>query len=139
MGANPNILNDSYELPIKTCIMNENYLVANEIMKQKTTNLNVTGEYEMAILHDAVVYDCRVDFIKELVRHGSNINLVDEMGDTPLHIAVESDNLSAIRVLLDLGADTSIKNRNGRTPRELAYLKNEKEVINLFEIKKMKA
>jgi len=60
-----------------------------------------------------------------------NINIQTQLGNTPLHKAVEHDNQlynsqsgrkSRTEILLALGADPAIKNKNGQTPTHLAQL-----------------
>jgi hypothetical protein len=56
-----------------------------------------------------------------------NINIQDEHGNTPLHKAIKFDNTHngyskkwRSQVLLELGADPNIRNKNGKTPADLA-------------------
>jgi ankyrin repeat protein len=51
---------------------------------------------------------------------------------TPLHIAAELGRTDAIRYLVNLGADTSVKDANGRTVAELAQQLNQTEVVRLL-------
>ena len=46
----------------------------------------------------------------------TNINVRDEFGDTPLHIACEYQNERGIKTLLNHGADVNFKNNGGDTP-----------------------
>ena len=49
-----------------------------------------------------------------------NVNLKNEQGDTPLHLAVANNHAKLVKALLKAGADISIKNEQGKTPGELA-------------------
>lgn len=49
-----------------------------------------------------------------------DINLQDREGNTPLHVAVEKGQQTAIETLIDLGADTSILNFAKMAPVHLA-------------------
>ncbi len=51
-----------------------------------------------------------------LIYAGANVNVVDRYGETPLHLAVEKNNTVIIKLLVDAGADESIRNMYGRTP-----------------------
>ena len=51
--------------------------------------------------------------VQELLKNRANINAHDANGDTPLHWAVQSDNVRALRLLLTLSVDTSARNNNG--------------------------
>lgn len=48
------------------------------------------------------------------------INSMNKNGDTPLHLASKSDNMRAIRQLIDRGANKYIKNKKGKIPSEIA-------------------
>jgi len=59
-----------------------------------------------------------------LLEHGANPNWHDDGGNTPLHRAIQSrlivDPAEFVQLLLDAGADASIRNNAGRTPLEEA-------------------
>ena len=66
------------------------------------------------------------------------IDSVDDLGDTPLHVAVCSNALEAARVLLSLGADTEIQadgsfsSRYGGTPLHFALDQDDTSMIKLL-------
>ncbi|MCW1978658.1 ankyrin repeat domain-containing protein [Xanthomonas campestris] len=69
----------------------------------------------------------------ELLFHrGADINNPGEHGYTPLHNAVEQGMQDAARWLIEHGADRSCKNISGLTPKELATLLDEKNIIELL-------
>jgi ankyrin repeat protein len=49
------------------------------------------------------------------------LNYRDEKGMTPLHWAAEAQDLWVVAALVDMGADVSIKDNLGYTPRDVAY------------------
>ena len=60
--------------------------------------------------------DCVV--IRELIRHGADVNVQAGFGQTPLLLACEGGHFDAIMVLLVTGSDTTITNRDGYAPRD---------------------
>ena len=48
-------------------------------------------------------------FAAKLIRHGANVNVTDQYGWTPLHIAAYNNDLPTVTLLLDLGADPNAK------------------------------
>ena len=58
--------------------------------------------------------------ITRLVEAGADPNVLDESGVSPLHKAIRTRCASAVRTLLDLGADPAGPNKNGSTPVLLA-------------------
>lgn len=57
--------------------------------------------------------------VRTLVEHGADINAVDRAGNTVLHLAVIEQNIAKVKLLVELGADKSIKNSNGQIALEL--------------------
>ncbi|XP_033754838.1 serine/threonine-protein phosphatase 6 regulatory ankyrin repeat subunit B-like isoform X2 [Pecten maximus] len=60
------------------------------------------------------------NIIKMLASRGLDIDNKGDHGNTPLHCASRDYDEQLIKTLLDLGADPTIKNKDGKTPRDLA-------------------
>lgn len=59
------------------------------------------------------IFECCVTLggdalLKNLIIKGADINAQDEFGKTPLHVAIEADNASAVEILLEAGARTDL-------------------------------
>jgi ankyrin repeat protein len=63
--------------------------------------------------------DPKARAIHALVQHGAELDAQDNQGFTPLHAALERTMSTAAQTLLDLGADPTIRDHEGRTPVEL--------------------
>ncbi|MEX0849191.1 MAG: ankyrin repeat domain-containing protein [Candidatus Dependentiae bacterium] len=50
----------------------------------------------------------------------ADVSIVNNDGDTPLHLAVKKRRIVLVRKLLKAGADASIKNKNGERPLDVA-------------------
>lgn len=70
-----------------------------------------------SLLHHAVSRSTP-DVVKALLKVGFDVNLQDNKGETPLHLAAW--NQVNLQVLLDANPDTTIKNNNGLTALDLA-------------------
>lgn len=57
-----------------------------------------------------------------LVQRGANIDALDDKGRTPLHLATYGGFADAAEQLIALGADTTIRNRRGKTAFEVARM-----------------
>ncbi len=68
---------------------------------------------------------------KFLIKHGTDINAQDNDGNTYLHNP-EIDE-ETCRLLLDSGARTDIKNKDGKTALQLAREKKKEKVVKLLE------
>lgn len=59
----------------------------------------------------------------ELIKDGNNINDVDRLGNTPLMLATRRGNDNIVQLLLDKGADPTIKNHEGLDASAIAQEK----------------
>jgi Ankyrin repeats (3 copies) len=102
----------------------------------------VSHQYELAT---ALHYAARLhtaDHVRCLIQHGANVNQLNTLGETPLMHAAGADSDSAekleiIRVLLDLGADVSIKNlsryRKGWTAIDYAKQRGRHRTVQILQ------
>jgi tetratricopeptide (TPR) repeat protein len=64
-----------------------------------------------------------VQVIKLLASHGANLNWQSERGETYLMLAAESAQGESAKALIELGANRSLKDKDGMTAAEIAKLK----------------
>jgi len=84
------------------------------------------------LLEWAMTYK-RMDWLNGLLQEGADIDGLDEHGRTPLMMAVELKLEEAIELLLDKGADATIKNADGKTALEIAEtLEGGEGIVALF-------
>lgn len=73
-----------------------------------------------------------------LLQHGANPNWQNEAGDTAIHCAIKSrivpDPAKFVQLLLESGADVSIRNSEGRTALEEALLQVDKTAETYFPV-----
>src|SRR5208282_519002 len=73
-----------------------------------------------------------------LLENGASPNWRDERGNTPLHRVIKSrmeiDPARFVQLLIDFGADVSIRNRDGRTPLDEAALQAGKIAETYFPV-----
>ena len=103
-------------------------LVLATLMSLIIHNAAWAGEIHIA----AVTGD--LDQIRALVADNPNIvGAVDEeTGMTPLHYAVIGFQKGAVALLLSMGANPNVKDKDGRTPLEMAEIMGNKEIIDLL-------
>jgi ankyrin repeat protein len=71
------------------------------------------------LLHRAALRGIAQD-VRDLVRLGSDVNAVGDLGHTPLHYAAMAGHRSAAEALLAAGARHALRNEWGNTPAEMA-------------------
>lgn len=75
----------------------------------------------------------RADVIKLLLSHGADANEVAPTGDTALILAVQSDSLEAVQLLLNAGADPSASNFKAQDAVEIARAKGKDKLADALE------
>lgn len=92
--------------------------------------------YGRSLLHFLCERDVTFDpVMHEVVSRGVNVNVVDNGGNTPLHIAAYMGTVSKIEFLLSKGALSDVQNLAGKCPLFLAFHRNDssaKDVILLL-------
>jgi ankyrin repeat protein len=80
-----------------------------------------------------------IEVTRVLLEHGANPNWQDEAGNTAIHRVILSrmvlDPAKFIQLLLDSGADVSVRNREGRTPLDEALLQTGKIAETYFPVR----
>ncbi|KAJ7596936.1 ankyrin repeat-containing domain protein [Mycena floridula] len=70
-------------------------------------------------------------FLKENPRF--DVNSLDEFGYTALHLAADRGNVGAVRLLLEKGADATLKDPDGLTALELARVAGHDELVEVLK------
>ena len=86
-------------------------------------------------LHYAVWNSCdaQVDIIRTIIERGGNLNQTDDYGKTALHYAAEGGRQRAIPILIQKGADMSMREtRTHKTPLELACNERTRELMVVY-------
>ena len=70
--------------------------------------------------------------IKQLIKHGAELNAQNPKGVSALHAAAKAGYLNVLRVLIDAGADLAIQDNSGNTPLDLSIKFNREEATALL-------
>ncbi|MEY3201861.1 MAG: cyclin-dependent kinase 4 inhibitor, partial [Pseudomonadota bacterium] len=60
------------------------------------------------------------DSIRQLAHHGASLDIQDDQGDTPLHMAVFDGHTAVVTTLLACNANPRIANLQRETPLDMA-------------------
>ncbi len=76
----------------------------------------------------------RATTANELLKSGEDINAQDKGGWTPLHFAAQEGDLEVAEILVNAGANITLKDLNGNTPLWVATMNSyhSAQVINLL-------
>lgn len=84
----------------------------------------------------AAMFQKNIKIVEMLIDYGLDVNAIGpKNGYTPLHDAVWGDNPAAAKLLLEKGADPSIKNKEGQTPLEKAQSEGKEDLVNVLQEK----
>jgi ankyrin repeat protein len=99
------------------------------ILLEAGTDLEVhdTAEGRTPLMH--AVRTGKVEGVTLLLAGGANVNALDNTNNTGLHIAAAGNNVSIekVKALVENGADTSLKNKQGQTPLDLAKARTDQD------------
>ena len=97
-----------------------------EMLKEllaRNANLNKADNEGMTALHEAARY-ARWDVMEALIANNADINARNGQGNTPLHVAMTvalgNGKTETMQRLLNLGANSLVKNEKGYTPLDAA-------------------
>ena len=69
-----------------------------------------------------------------LEKYPSFVNCVGPSGWTPLFYAVRSNQIEVVKILLENGADPTVRDKDGNTILDIAIQKNHMELFTLLKI-----
>ncbi|GHM58178.1 MAG: hypothetical protein sL5_06130 [Candidatus Mesenet longicola] len=100
----------------------------------KNANIKAKDAYGNTPLHIAAQYSGKLEIVEFLLDKNANgINDVTNDGLTPLHVAVKSNKLGTVKLLLDRGASIGIKDKHNRTPLSLAAKEGYINIVQVIE------
>lgn len=76
-----------------------------------------------------------VSLVQQLLREGADINELDAGLNAPLVMAAYKGQDQILMLLLQAGANLSLRSQDGKTPLDFARAKNRQEIVALIEKK----
>lgn len=108
------------------------YLDIGSIIDRTFDDIRYGGQNVMDILSSITEPDFRTT-IEYLIRSGLPVDARDNSDWTPLHWAAYNDKVQIVQVLLNNGADPTIRTNDGRTAEDLAREKGYNSIIELLQ------
>lgn len=116
-GANVNARNRHGETLLMTCVHSS---IAVDMLIKYRADVSLKDNDGNTALHYAVSYWNNDYVIKALIDAGAPVDAMDDTGFTPLMMVSSSNNYQIARLLLERGADHTLKDREGYTAIEIA-------------------
>jgi len=104
-----------------------------ELMEREGAQVNKADEYGLyAALHWASLMG-KNDTVQALIERGGNVSQVTRHGRTPLHYAADQGHIQCASILLNAGADITVKDIDECTPMDLAKLAGHVRVYEMLK------
>ncbi|MGL9762250.1 MAG: ankyrin repeat domain-containing protein [Wolbachia sp.] len=111
--------------------------IVKHLIADKKADVDARGSDDKTALHLAAS-NGHLDTVKYFVDEKNvDVNQLNNDGNTALHLAAENGNTEIVKVLLNAKADPLLKNKNGKTPRDLATDENVKQLLEEAENKRV--
>lgn len=95
------------------------------LIEEQSLNINLPSSQGWCPIHLCInnnIGTKAVDCLKYLIKKGADINVKNNDGTYPLHIAASEGQVDCLRILLELKAVTRLTDNRGQTPLDLAKL-----------------
>jgi len=107
------------QTPVYLAVARKRFNVVKYLV-EKGANLNIGGKGGRFFPLHRAIRETDFKMIKLLVKGDAHLDVKDNRGSSVLLIAVGTGQLSIVNYFISLGADPTIKNKNGKTPRDIA-------------------
>jgi len=114
------------EITIVDYIRNGNIEEVQKYLKNNKPDVVIDG---LSLFHWAADGG-NVNILRELIKFGVDINLLDSDGQTALHYAASCGHVDCVKILLENGAKKTIRDSDGNTPYNVAL---DSEIKNLLK------
>lgn len=131
-GANPSLANDNGVIPLYQAVRLNHAVLAGVLLhrsRQPGDDANWHTPVGETLTNMAVAQE-NTALLRVLVEKGADVNSVDYMENTPLHLAAERGMAEAVEILLSHGAFVDAINIMGTTPIMAAAQRGHDDIAN---------
>lgn len=131
MGANANAVDASGRTPLHSAVAADAVGVFQILLRNRTTDLN-SKTYDGTT---PLILACRMGvegMVTDLINAEVDVNLADEHGKTALHWAAAVNNYTAVKILLDHGANRDAQDLLEETPLYLAAREGSRDAAKIL-------
>ncbi|KAK3091926.1 hypothetical protein FSP39_023766 [Pinctada imbricata] len=129
-GADVNGMSDSNSTALRASCYKCNLEMV-EYLISEGANVNIPNRYGCSCLMNAVE---STEIVKYLVEHGADINAREngKLQLTAVHYAIHNNNMDALKLIVEAGADLTIRDKDGNIPLISAALFSQDNMVNFL-------
>ncbi|GMQ03197.1 hypothetical protein CsSME_00049086 [Camellia sinensis var. sinensis] len=131
-GADPNRKDSEGNVPLWDAILGRHESVI-KLLVDNGAELSAGDVGQFACY---AVEQNSIDLLKDIIRFGGDVALLNSLGTTALHTAISEENTEIVKFLVDQGADIDKPDVHGWTPRALADYQGHGEIKSMFQTMK---
>nr|XP_022301362.1 uncharacterized protein LOC111109506 [Crassostrea virginica] len=123
--------NETGYTPLIIAVLNGNKEIM-ETLLFYSASVNLADHKGNTPLHLAAFMG-RLDIVYILLRNSAKVNIQNSDGNTPLHVVCQSradDSVQLIHTLSKAGADSTLVNKKGELPLDVAAMYNKKDLVS---------
>lgn len=130
-GASVHVLDTDMWTPLHAASYSSCLEVA-KLLLDRGADINAKTYSNLTPLHFLIRFSSspEIEVIQEFIQAGANLDVQDIHGYTPLMMAAEQGHLDVCSILLKNGADTRLKNKDGRTALAIATTESTTNALN---------
>ena len=134
-GADVNSVTDTYGYtPLILAVIHDSREVVKALL-EAGSNINHQSEIEKASPVHYAAYHNREEVLHILIEYNPEVDLVDKDGDTALNCINSETSLGIAKILLNGGADPSIRDKEQDTPLCTAVWRKNSEIVKYLSTK----
>ncbi|WOH03750.1 hypothetical protein DCAR_0623150 [Daucus carota subsp. sativus] len=130
-GANPNSKDFEGNVPLWDAILGGHESVI-RVLVENGADISSGNIGQFACF---AVEQNNLGLLKELVRYGGDVTILNNTGTTAIHMAICQEKVEILKFLIE-GVDLDKPDQHGLTPRALADYQGNEEIKDLFRTKK---
>jgi ankyrin repeat protein/ABC-type dipeptide/oligopeptide/nickel transport system ATPase component len=127
LGAEVNVNQAEGYTPLHFAVMARGALMARQVNR---ISVGEKGSESMAMTEVRRISPATV--VKQLVDAGADVIRPASDGSTALHLAAMFGDLGSMRILLDAGASRDLRDKDGKTPQDLAKSRNDAKAVEML-------
>ncbi|KAG5591649.1 hypothetical protein H5410_042163 [Solanum commersonii] len=129
-GAHPNRKDSEGNVPLWDAIVGKHEAVVKLLVDNGATiSSGDIGQFACFAVEQG-----SLDLLKEIIKYGGDVTLLNSLGTTAIHTAISEENVEIVKFLLEQGADIDKADVHGWTPRALAEYQGHEEIKELFNL-----